>query len=59
MDDATKFANLSGVKHLLLAHHDPQHTDEKLNNLFSELKNRNSYAFKYELAAEGMNIELP
>lgn len=59
MDDATKFANLSGVKHLLLAHHDPQHSDEKLNQLFAELRSRYNYQFNYELAAEGMSIELP
>ena len=59
MDDAAKFAFITGVKHLLLAHHDPQHTDQQLNELYTELKNKNNYAFNYELAAEGMNIELP
>ena len=59
MDDATRFAEIAGVKHLLLAHHDPKHTDNKLNELFTELESRFNYSFKYELAAEGMNIELP
>lgn len=59
MDDATKFAFITGAKHLLLAHHDPQHTDQQLNELYAELKNKNNYAFNFELAAEGMNIELP
>lgn len=59
IDDATRFAEIAGVKHLLLAHHDPQHTDNKLNELFTELKSRFNYSFKYEFAAEGMNIELP
>jgi len=59
MDDAIKFAALSGVKHLLLAHHDPYHSDEQLNELFADLKKRNNYSFNYELAAEGMKIELP
>ena len=58
MDDALRFASVSGVKQLLLAHHDPAHTDEQLNELFSELKERNNYTFTYELAAEGMEIEL-
>ena len=58
MDDALRFASVSGVKHLLLAHHDPAHTDDQLNGLFSELKERSNYTFNYELAAEGMEIEL-
>ena len=59
MDDAAKFASLTGVKHLLLAHHDPAHTDAQLDELFADLKKRNNYSFNYELAAEGMQIDLP
>ncbi len=59
MDDALRFASVAGVKHLLIAHHDPSHSDIKLNEIFSDLKTRNSYPFLYELAAEGMEIELP
>ena len=59
MNDAAKFASLTGVKHLLLAHHDPAHTDDQLNELLADLKKRNDYPFNYELAAEGMQIELP
>lgn len=59
MDDATKFAAMAGVKHLLLAHHDPAHTDAQLNELLADLKNRSHYALHYELAAEGMQIDLP
>jgi ribonuclease BN (tRNA processing enzyme) len=59
MDDATRFASLAEVKHLLLAHHDPSHSESQLNEIFSELQKKISYPFKYELAAEGMEIELP
>jgi len=59
MDDAAKFASLTGVKNLLLAHHDPAHTDAQLDELFADLKKRNNYSFNYELAAEGMQIVLP
>ena len=59
MDDATKFASMTDVKHLLLGHHDPSHSDDQLNELLADLKNRNDYSFKYELAAEGMQFELP
>ncbi|MFT3910342.1 MAG: MBL fold metallo-hydrolase [Ferruginibacter sp.] len=58
MDDACKFAALTNVKHLLLAHHDPAHTDHQLEELFKVLKAGNNYAFEYELAVEGMKIEL-
>jgi ribonuclease BN (tRNA processing enzyme) len=65
MDDAVKLASIAGVKHLLLTHHDPSHTDIHLKELFTDLKKNlsagagNNYSFKYELAAEGMEIELP
>lgn len=59
MDDVAKFGELAGVKHLLLAHHDPSHSDNDLNNLLEELKKKNDYSFNYELAAEGMVIDLP
>jgi ribonuclease BN (tRNA processing enzyme) len=59
MEDAAKFAFLAEVKHLLLTHHDPAHSDLDLDEIFSELKKETNYQFKYELAAEGMEIELP
>ena len=59
MDDALKFASLANAKQLLLAHHDPAHTDTILNTMLSELKSKNNYSLKYELAAEGMAIDLP
>lgn len=58
MDDALYFASIAEVKHLLLAHHDPSHSDMQLEELFSDLQKRNKYSFKYELAAEGMEINL-
>ncbi len=59
MDDVVKFADMAGVRHLLLAHHDPAHSDAQLNDLLADLKKRTNYSFKYEMAAEGMQIELP
>jgi phosphoribosyl 1,2-cyclic phosphodiesterase len=58
MDDVLLFASKAGVKRLLLAHHDPSHSDEQMNQLFDDLKKRNNYTFRYELAVEGMDIEL-
>ncbi len=59
MDDALHFASITGVKHLLLAHHDPDHSDTQLDDLFGDLQKRNSFPFRYDLAVEGMEIELP
>ncbi len=52
-------AELAGVKHFLLALHDPQHTNAHLNQLFYELKSGYNYPFKYDITAEAMNTELP
>lgn len=56
MDDAVYFASLAGVKKILLAHHDPSHTDEMLETLAAAIINQNGLPF--ELAAEGMEIDL-
>lgn len=59
MDDALSFATMTGVKRLLLAHHDPSHSDHQLNDLLTDLKHREGEPLHYQLAAEGMMIELP
>jgi phosphoribosyl 1,2-cyclic phosphodiesterase len=59
MEETTKFGAIANVKHLLLAHHDPGHTDEQLDKLIGELKAKTNYSYKYELAAEGMEIDMP
>ena len=53
-----QFASLTGVKHLLIGHHDPTHTDTRLNEIFTTIQKDNDYEFKYELAMEGMEYEL-
>jgi len=58
MTDAIKFAALARAKHLLLAHHDPSHTDEQLESMLADLKTQNNNSLNFELAAEGMNIEM-
>lgn len=57
-DDVLRFASLTGVKHLLIGHHDPTHDDTRLNEIFSEIKKDNDYQFNYELAKEGMEFDL-
>lgn len=59
MNDTLLFASIAKVKRLLLSHHDPSHTDAQLNEIFTALQKTNSFPFRYELAAEGMEIELP
>lgn len=58
MDDAIFFASIAETKRLLLAHHDPSHSDEILDTMFSEVKERNPVSFSCELAVEGMEIQL-
>ena len=58
MEDATAFASLAGVKHLLLFHHDPSHTDKQLDQLFSDLEYAKGNKMKLNLAVEGMEINL-
>lgn len=58
MEDAIQFAQLTGVKHLLLTHHDPMHTDAQLHKYLFHLKENISCSFPYELAVEGADIEL-
>jgi phosphoribosyl 1,2-cyclic phosphodiesterase len=59
MDDTLRFAAIAEARHVLMAHHDPAHTDAQLNEFLADLKKRNSYTFGYELAVEGMEIDLP
>jgi len=58
-DHVLEFASLTGVKHLLIGHHDPTHNDTRLHEIFSEIKQKKDYAFKFEMATEGMEFELP
>ncbi len=59
MEDTIKFAAMAKVKHLLLSHHDPFHSDEQLDEIIAALKEKVSTPFPYELAVEGMEINLP
>ena len=58
MEDTLRFAAKAGVKHLLLGHHDPGHSDTKLEEMLADLKLKHDYSFKFELAKEGMEIKL-
>ena len=58
MKDSLQFAASAGVKHLLLGHHDPSHSDKNLEEMLSDLKLHNHYSFEFELAREGMEITL-
>lgn len=58
MEDTLKFAARTGVKHLLLGHHDPGHSDKQLEVMLADLKMNTDYSFDFELAKEGMEINL-
>lgn len=59
MKDAILFASICKVKKLLLAHHDPSHSDEQLNNLFESLQLNKKNLLQCEMAEEGKEINLP
>ena len=59
MKGSILYASLCSAKRLLLAHHDPSHSDEQLSSLFENLQLNNKYLLKYEMAEEGMEIDLP
>lgn len=58
MEDVIEYARLNGVKHLLLTHHDPHHTDKQLAFFYKGLKEKIPGGLNVEMAVEGMHIEL-
>jgi phosphoribosyl 1,2-cyclic phosphodiesterase len=58
MKDAVQFATLTGVKRLILSHHDPMHSDSKLNEIFDHFKATTICGFPFELAVEGLKVKL-
>ena len=58
MEDAIRFAQLTGVKQLLLTHHDPQHTDAQLHELSDRLKKAMPGNISFSMAMEGMTLEM-
>lgn len=59
MEDALLFASLCRVKKLLIAHHDPAHSDDQLSKIFISLQSSHKAILKYEMAEEGMEFNLP
>jgi len=57
--DVLQFSGITGVKHLLIGHHDPARTDSQLTEMQAALKRNNTFAFDYEFAIEGQEFELP
>jgi len=57
-NDAVRYASLTCVKHLLLTHHDPMHSDKELEKEFWQLKETAPSSFPYEIAFEGMQLQL-
>lgn len=59
IEDALEYASLCKVKKILLAHHDPTHSDEQLHEMFLTIKATNKELPNYEMAKEGNEITLP
>lgn len=58
LDDVLEFASITKIKHLLIGHHDPSHTDSQLDELFEGLQKRHKVKFEFEMAVEGKEFEL-
>ena len=58
MNDTLQFAALTGVKQLLFTHHDPMHSDATLERFFQELKTSCSFPFSFDVAYEGLQVQL-
>jgi ribonuclease BN (tRNA processing enzyme) len=58
VEDALLFATLCRVKKLLIAHHDPAHSDEDLDKILINLQTKHQYLFSYEMAEEGTTYHL-
>ncbi|HSN10257.1 MAG TPA: hypothetical protein VLS85_14550, partial [Hanamia sp.] len=59
IDDALLFASIAHVKNLIIAHHDPSHSDERLSQIFKDIRLKTKDLFKFEMAEEGMVFDLP
>lgn len=58
INDACLFGSMTEVKKILLAHHDPSHTDAFLDDMFGTFKKSAGIIPPAELAKEGCEIEL-
>lgn len=54
--EGVKLAEVSGVKHLAVFHHEPNHSDDFLDEVERQLKERSPDSF---LAREGMEFKIP
>lgn len=59
VEDAVLFASVTRAKNLIIAHHDPSHSDEQLSKIFTDLQIRNTNLFRCEMAEEGKEFDLP
>jgi phosphoribosyl 1,2-cyclic phosphodiesterase len=58
MEDAIQYAEINGVKKLLLTHHDPMHFDKDLTEMQNRLKEKMPGGVEFEMAIEGSSIEV-
>jgi len=53
LQDALQFATRARVKKLVAFHHDPAHTDQDLDQMFSNIASQQSLPFEFTTAREG------
>lgn len=58
IDLAAELASRTHAKHLILFHHDPNHTDAQISEMFENHKKTHDYDFPVSLAVQGDEIEV-
>ncbi|MBC2838451.1 MBL fold metallo-hydrolase [Robiginitalea sp. SC105] len=56
LDMAVEYAERTGVKKLVLFHHDPNHSDAQLDEMFRAIVQNRSLDFSVEMAVQGAEI---
>ena len=56
--DAGLFASLVEARYVLFTHHEPARTDIQINDMLNEFRSATDYDYKYEMAREGMEIDI-
>ena len=57
-ESAVKFGTLAEVKKILLFHHDPHHTDKRLEKIYKKFMDGKKFDYKIKLAVEGAVYKL-
>lgn len=58
IDDSLLFASICRAKNLIIAHHDPSHSDEDLSRIYADILSKPRGHFNCQMAEEGKEFDL-